>query len=395
MEQPHLAYRAFCQSREAAGQWRQLHAVQPLPRGRVLRDGVELINFSSNNYMGLADHPLLKQRAMAWTEQWGTGAQASRLVCGDLEPFARIEARLVAGKGCEAALVLNAGYQANSSVIPALLDKRVLGGEPLVFSDRLNHASMHHGVQLAGVRQLRYRHGDLDHLERLLKRHAGEKVAKFILSETVFSMDGDRIDVGGLIALKQRYGAFLYLDEAHATGVLGPDGFGLAAAYPGQVDLVMGTFSKGLGGFGAYVTCSHALRAYLINRAGGFIYSTALPPGVLGAMDAALELLPQMGEVRARVLAGAQRVRAALRAAGLDTGNSSTPIIPVMVGDEQRTLALSEGLRAEGLLGIAIRPPTVPEGTSRLRLSLSAAHSDEDWSLLAAAVPRCLREING
>ncbi|MEG3641151.1 8-amino-7-oxononanoate synthase [Magnetococcus sp. PR-3] len=394
MSDPHLAYRHFCQSRTEVGQLRQLHTVQPLAHGRILRHGVELVNFSANNYAGLADHPLLKQRAMAWTEKWGTGAQASRLVCGDLEPFERIEARLVAGKGSEAALVLNAGYQTNSSLIPALLDKKVLGAEPLVFSDRLNHASMHHGMQSAGVKQIRYRHGDLDHLESLLKKNAEHKGPRFILSETVFSMDGDRIDVGKLVALKHRYGAFLYLDEAHATGVLGPDGFGLSAAYPGEVDLVMGTFSKALGGFGAYVTCRRELRDYLVNRVSGFIYSTALPPAVLGAMDAALELLPQMESVRQRVLSGAEQVRAAFHQAGLDTGNSSTPIIPVIVGDERKTLALSERLRQAGMLGIAIRPPTVPEGTSRLRLSLSAAHTDADWQQLAQLVPACLQDMD-
>nr|CRH07656.1 8-amino-7-oxononanoate synthase [Candidatus Magnetococcus massalia] len=393
MTQPQDAYRHFCTQRQAVGQLRQLQPVEPLPHGRVRRDGQELINFSSNDYAGLADHPLLVERARAWTQQYGTGSRASRLVCGDFVGFGGVEAKLARGKGCEAALVFNAGFQANSAILPALLDSRVLGQKPLVFSDRLNHASMHHGCLAAGVKQQRFRHNDLDHLEELLKQHAGGEAPCFILSETVFSMDGDRADVAGLIELKARYNAFLYLDEAHATGILGRDGFGLSADHPGQVDLVMGTFSKALGSFGAYATGSRSLMDYLINRASGFIYSTALPPAVVGAMDAALELLPTMAEARQRVLAGAEQIRQAFHDAGLDTGDSSTPIIPVMMGDESTALALSQRLLEAGMLAIAIRPPTVPQGTSRLRVSLSAAHGDEDWQQLASDLPAMVQEL--
>ncbi|MEO5350830.1 MAG: aminotransferase class I/II-fold pyridoxal phosphate-dependent enzyme, partial [Magnetococcus sp. YQC-3] len=286
---PIAAYRQDCQQSQERGRWRILRSLGVSHAGRTEVAGERLLNFSSNNYMGLAEHPLLVQRACEWAARWGVGATASRLVCGNMALFATVEEKLTRGKGSEAALIFNSGFQANGTVLPALLERGVLGGEPLVFADRFNHASFHHGCQAAGVRQIRYRHNDLNHLEMLLKKHAARSGPRFILSETVFSMDGDCCDVAGLIGLKERYGAFLYLDEAHAGGVLGVDGFGLAAAYPGQVDLVMGTFSKGLGGFGAYVACSRLLKEYLVNRCAGFIYSTALPPAVLGAMDAALE----------------------------------------------------------------------------------------------------------
>ncbi|OSM00204.1 aminotransferase class I/II-fold pyridoxal phosphate-dependent enzyme [Magnetofaba australis] len=390
----HATYSDYCQQREQRGQLRRLTPYTPLPNGRVRdADGRELINFSSNNYLGLAHHPLLIQRAAEWTQQYGAGATAARLVCGDLPPMAAIEAKLARGKRSEAALLLGAGYLANAALLPALLDKRVLGAEPLVFCDRLNHASMHQGCVTAGVRQIRYRHNDLDHLRALLEKHADSDAAKFILSESVFSMDGDRADMAGLIAIKEQYGAFLYIDEAHATGVLGPDGFGLSAQWPGRVDLAMGTFSKGLGGFGAYAACSAALRAYLINAAGGFIYATAPPPAVLGAMDAALDLLPQLADQRQRLQAGSDGLRAQFTAAGLDVGASTTPIIPVIVGGEAQALALAEALKQAGMLGVAIRPPTVPKGASRVRLTLSAAHDDADWAKLGEILPRLASAI--
>ena len=201
---------------------------------------------------------------------------------------------------------------------------------------------------------------------------------RFILTESVFSMDGDRADVARLAALAERYQAFVYLDEAHATGVLGPGGMGLAGLAPGGVDLAMGTFSKALGGFGAYVAGSRALCDYLVNACSGFIYTTALPPAVLGAMDAALDLVPTLDAERTRLAASGERLRTALHGLGVDTGDSSTQIVPAIVGDEARALALAAALEQRGLLAVAIRPPTVPAGTSRLRIALSAAHRDGD-----------------
>ena len=383
---PLAAYHQFCQTRRQIGQWRGLRSVQAAQAGRICIDGKTCLNFSSNNYMGLAGHPVLIQRAKAWAETWGVGATASRLVCGNLEIFGLLEEKLCRGKGSETALLLNAGFQANSTLLSALLDPYVLGKEPLVFCDRLNHASLHHGIRAAGVRQIRYRHNDLNHLESLLQKYASSDRAKFIVSETVFSMDGDRCDVAELIALKERYGAFLYLDEAHATGVLGPKGWGLAAEFPGQVELVMGTFSKGLGGFGAYAACSHGLKNYLINHCAGLIYATALPPAVLGAMDAALDLFPSLDVERERLQRLSVSVRHAWQAANLNTGCSTTQIIPLLVGDDAAATAMSQNLEKRDILAVAIRPPTVPTGGSRLRFSLTALHSEADVRCLIETV---------
>jgi len=376
----------YVNSLDDKGLRRRLRPVGKTQNGHTDMAGRDIVNFSSNNYMGLAQHPLLIERACKWAQDWGAGSMASRLVCGTMELHDCVEARLQAAKGGEAALVFNSGFQANSAILTALLDKDVLGKEPLVFCDRLNHASMHHGLKAAGIRQIRYRHNDLDHLQDLLRKHEGENAHRFILSESVFSMDGDQSDVDALVGLADKYGAQLYLDEAHATGVLGQNGFGLCAGK--NVQLKMGTFSKALGGFGAYLVCSQAVKDYLVNRCAGFIYSTSLPPAVLGAMDAALELVPSLNAERKRLLDNAEKVRQSFMDCGFDVGESSTQIIPLIIGDETRTLEVARALEDEGVLGIAIRPPTVPRGTSRIRFALSASHSDADIDHLCDVVKR-------
>jgi len=368
--------------REARGLRRVLRPVLR-EAGGVRRDGRVLLDFSSNDYLGLSGHPLLAERAGDWAARYGAGARASRVVTGTLEAHRAVEARVAAFKGTEDALLFASGWQANASVLPALFE--VAEGGALVFTDRLNHASLHHGCAAAGVRQIRFRHNDLAHLEVLLERHGAGGGTRFVVTESVFSMDGDRADVGALRALCDRFGAFLFVDEAHATGVLGEGGRGLAG---GVADLAMGTFSKAFGGFGAYVAGSRALCDWLVNRCSGFVYSTALPPAVLGAMDAALDLVPGMGEARAGLLRRAGWLRGRLNQAGLETGDSTTQIVPVLLGESGRALAVAEALAGEGILGMAIRPPTVPAGTARLRLALSAAHGDGDVERLAEAVCR-------
>jgi 8-amino-7-oxononanoate synthase len=353
--------------------------MEPLPGGRACVGGRELIDFSSNDYLGLSHHPALAERAGDWAGRWGTGAGASRLVRGTLDLHARIEARIAELKGAEAALLFASGWQANAAIIPALIGAG--GGPALVFTDRLIHSSLHHGVLAAGARQIRYRHNDLGHLEAQLKARAAEPGRRFILTESVFSMDGDEADVVRLAAIADCYGAFLYLDEAHATGVLGPKGMGLSGLAPSGVDLVMGTFSKALGGFGAYVAGSSALCDYLVNSCSGFIYSTALPPPVLGAIDAALDLVPGMDAERAHLAGLGRSLRNGLADLGMDTAGSTTQIVPAIVGDAAETLELSRKLEEGGVLAIAIRPPTVPKGSSRIRFGLSAAHSATDVAL--------------
>jgi len=368
-----------------------LESVHRLRRTRTFDPRDEaLLNASSNDYLGLARHPECARRACEYAVAWGSGSASSRLICGTLPVHEALEGRIAAMKGSEAALVMGSGFQTNASVIATLLDPQALGQAPLVFADKLNHASMHEGCRLAGVRQLRFRHLDLNHLESLLKKHEAEPGPRFILSETVFSMDGDRADVASLAGLAERFGAFLYLDEAHAVGVLGPSGRGLAAGVPLAQGLVMGTFSKALGSYGAYVCCSRTVREYLVNKASGFIFSTALPPPVLGAVDAALDLIENMDAQRAHLLECSARLRRGLAQAGLDTGGSSTQIVPVLAGEEARALAAMRALEAEGILAVAVRPPTVPPGGSRLRLSLTASFTVADVDRLVEAVGRVL-----
>ncbi len=370
----------------ASGRRRHLGDRRPLALGRVEVDGQPVIDFSSNDTLGLSRHPLLAERAEQWTQRWGTGSRASRLVTGHWQAIDTLESRIARAKQSPAALIFASGWQANASILPALLEPELWDGtQPQVLADRLIHASLHAGIRMAGAPLTRYRHNDLGHLAELLAKPG----PKLVVTESVFSMDGDVADVAALAGLCRAAGALLYLDEAHATGVMGDLGFGLS---PGLgVDIAMGTFSKALGGFGAYVACSAAVRDWLINRASGFLYATAPPPPVLGAIDAALDLVPTMGDERRRLALRGQRVRAAFAQAGLDTGASASPIIPVMLGGEDRALAGAAALLKEGLLGVAIRPPTVPPGTARIRFTLSLAHSDDDIDRLIAVAPRVLR----
>ncbi|MBA2933122.1 8-amino-7-oxononanoate synthase [Sphingomonas sp. CGMCC 1.13654] len=346
--------------------------------GRLERDGATLVDFSSNDYLGLARHPLLIERAAEWAARYGAGAGASRLVTGTHEAHLAVEARIAAFKGAEAALLFPSGWHCNAAVLAALL-KAAPG--TLLFTDRLIHASLHAGA--AGHRQIRFRHNDLDHLEELLAANDGGP--KLIVTESVFSMDGDRADIARLVEIARAHDAFLYIDEAHATGVLGPQGRGLSAEHPGA-DLVMGTFSKAMGCFGAYVAGSRLLIDYLVNACGGFIFSTAPPPAMLGAIDAALELVPGMEAERARLAQHGEHLRARLNAAGIGTAESSTQIVPAIVGEAEAALALAAALQGDGLLAAAIRPPTVPPGTSRLRLALRATHAASDIDALADAI---------
>ncbi|OUJ14445.1 aminotransferase class I/II-fold pyridoxal phosphate-dependent enzyme [Acetobacter sp. DsW_063] len=375
---------------------RRLRAFSPVSGGvRFNAANQQVVDFSSNDYLGLASHPVLVERACEWAARYGAGTGASRLVTGTMFLHEQVEARVAALKGAEAALLFASGWQANASLVPALarLSVEQVGAPPLVFTDRLNHASLHQGCAAAGVRQIRFRHNDLGHLETLLEARREVSGLRIILTESVFSMDGDRADVPALAALAERFGAFLCLDEAHATGVLGSGGAGLSSLAPGGVHLIMGTFSKALGGMGAYIAGSRALCDWLLNSASGFIYSTAMPPAVLGAADAALELLPSLDDQRRRVADHGVLLRDGLIRAGFSTGESSTQIVPVMIGSAADALSVAQTLEGEGLLAVAIRPPTVPDGQSRLRVALSAAHSEQMVERLADVIIRLHRPV--
>jgi len=366
---------------------RTLKPTEPLAGMVVAREGRRLLNFSSNDYLGLSRDPRLAAAAAAATAGQGVGATASRLVCGTFPVHQALESALARFKGTDAALVAGSGFQTNAGVLAALLDPQVAGAAPQVFADRLIHASMYEGLGQAGARPQRFRHNDLEHLAQLLERHGGRSSFRMILTESVFSMDGDRADLPALAALARRHDAFQYVDEAHATGVLGPGGAGLCAepGARGQVDLVMGTFGKALGGYGAFVAGPALIRDWLVNRCRSFIYSTALPPPAAAAALAALELLPDLDAERALLLRRGDRVRAALHRLGIDTLDSTTQIIPALMGGEAETLAAARLLEAQGILAVPIRPPTVPPGTGRLRLTLTAAHTEADLEQLLHA----------
>ncbi|WP_374545941.1 aminotransferase class I/II-fold pyridoxal phosphate-dependent enzyme [Rhodoblastus sp.] len=381
-------YRAYCETRAAQDRLRGLQDAILAPGGRIRRGGRELVNFASNDYLGLSQHPALVEAACSYARKYGAGVAASRLVTGENPEFARLEARIAAAKNQPAALVLAAGYQTNLTAVAALADKDVAGRPVTVLADRLAHHSLLQGAQLSGARLMRFQHNDYDHLEGLLRVRTAKGDYCVILTESVFGMDGDLADLGRIGALARDFGALLYVDEAHATGVFGARGFGLCEDHADVVDVAMGTFGKALGGFGSYLACDADIREFLIQRCGGLVYSTGLPPAVLGAIDAALTLVPAMAEQRKTLLARAQALREALTAQGWSCGGSASQIIPVIVGGEAETLALGAELERRGLLVAAIRPPTVPQGSSRLRISLSAAHSQQDIDTLAASLAK-------
>lgn len=383
-------YEDYCRGRREAHLLRRLQDSEPLSHGMVRRNGRSLVNFASNDYLGLSRHRALISAAAEAASRFGAGSTASRLVTGNLPAHAEIEERLATGKGKEAALLLASGYQTNLTVIAALADKAVLKRPVRITADRLVHHSILQGALLSGARLSRFQHNDYDHLESILRREQDSFV--LIVSESVFGMDGDRADLEALGKLAAHYGAMLYIDEAHATGLFGKNGFGLVADCPALVDVAMGTFGKALGCFGSYIACSAMLRDYLVQRCGGLIYSTAMPPAVLGSIAAALDLLPCLEAERTYVLSLADMLRTSLQAQGWNCGASTTQIVPVVVGEEKAVLRLTARLEEEGFLVAAIRPPTVPSGTARLRLSLSAAHRREDISrfldVMAAEAPR-------
>ncbi len=375
---------------EAQALRRRLQVVEEvLSGGRVRVAGRVLLNLSANDYLGLAQDPRLIAAAQAAASRWGVGAGASRLVVGHLALHEAVEAQLAAFKGTETAVIFSTGYMANLGVISALM-----GPKDVIFSDRLNHASLMDGIKLSGAALQRFPHRDLNRLEKFLQK-TPEGKKRLIVSDSVFSVDGDLAPLTDLVNLKERYGAWLMIDEAHATGVLGERGAGLAQALglTDRVDIHMGTFSKALGSLGGYVAGERRLIDYLHNRARSFIYSTALPPPVLGAIGKALEIVLKEPERRAYLLGEAQGFRQALKQAGLDTLRSETQIVPVLVGDNARTLDFAARLKDQGLMAVGLRPPTVQPGKARVRFSLSAAHSPEDLAQARQTIINVAREM--
>ncbi|MFN8161536.1 MAG: 8-amino-7-oxononanoate synthase [Solirubrobacterales bacterium] len=360
---------------------RRLRLIEGPQGPSVLLDGREVLMLCSNNYLGLAEHPAVREAAAEAAMRWGAGAGASRLISGNMGPHEELERRLAEFKGREAALLFGSGYLANNGVIAALAWR----GE-VVFSDELNHASIIDGCRLSRAEVFVYRHADPEHLAWGL-RQAGER-ASLIVTDGVFSMDGDVAPLAELAALARSHRCRLMVDEAHATGAVGPGGRGSVAeaGLSGEVDVVVGTLGKALGSYGAYACSSAEVRELLVNEARPLIFSTALPPPSVAAALAALEVLrSEPGRVE-RLRSNAALLRGALRAGGVEPGGGGTQIVPVIVGDAERTMELCEAVLEDGVFAQGIRPPTVPAGASRLRLTVTAAHRPAELRRAAATI---------
>jgi len=370
------------------GLHRRLRLVEGQQGPRVLLDGREVLLLCSNNYLGLADRPAVREAAAAAALEWGAGAGASRLISGNMEPHRRLEARLAAFHGAESALLFGSGYLANTGTIAALA-----GPGEVVFSDELNHASIVDGCRLSRAQTFVYRHRDLDHLTHGLREASGR--AALIVTDGLFSMDGDLAPVAELLELARRHGARLMVDEAHATGALGPGGRGsvAAAGLGGEVDLLVGTLGKALGSYGAYVCAGADVIDLLVNSARPFVFSTAPPPAAVGAAQAALGLLEAEPGLVARLRSNAAALRAALAEEGVAVGPGETQIVPVPVGEAEAAMALCERLLEDGVFAQGIRPPTVPPGSSRLRLTTMATHDPEELRGAARRLGAAAREL--
>lgn len=369
------------------GLYRELKVVEGPQGNRVKINGKEVILLSSNNYLGLASHPELKKAALSAVEKYGCGSGASRLVSGNMELHERLEERIASFKGIESALLFNSGYTANVGVISS-----ICGRGDIIFSDRLNHASIIDGCLLSGAEIKRYPHKDIDALERFLKSsppsspftkrgvRGGRK--RLIITDGVFSMDGDIAPLNDIIEVAKQYSAFVMVDDAHATGVLGKNGKGTAEhlGVDDGIDIVMGTFSKALGSFGGFVAVPKEMREFLINRARSFIYTTSLPPPVIASSIAAIGIAEKGQDLRSSLWKNADYLKNGLKEMGFDIMESQSQIIPVFIGNEDRTMEMSRMLFEEGVFVQGIRPPTVPQGKSRLRVTVTAAHTDDDMN---------------
>jgi glycine C-acetyltransferase len=354
--------------------------------GRVVLDGHEVLLLCSNDYLGLAGHPLLKEAAIRATELYGTGSGASRLVSGNMEPHVELEKRIADFKGTEAALLFNSGYAANAGIIPA-----ICGRGDVIFSDRLNHASIVDGALLSRAQLVRYPHNDMAALRRLLSE-TKTKGRRLIVTDGIFSMDGDLAKLGELVSLKKEHGALLMVDDAHGTGVLGETGRGSAelAGVAKEIDIQMGTLGKALGSFGAYTAASREIADYLVNKARSFIFSTALPPAVAAASTAAISIIgsKEGADLRNKLYDKVIFFRSALLESGFDTMGSESQIIPILVGDAEPTMEFSRLLLEQGIFVQGIRPPTVPAGSCRLRCTVMSSHSREDLAWAAETMAR-------
>lgn len=363
----------FLKIRSQAGLLRTLKPVVYRYHGRICVEDREYIDFSSNDYLGLSQHPKLIAAAKEAIDKFGTSSSASRLMSGDLKLHHQLEEKVAEFKNQEAALVFNSGYQANLGIISALVGK-----DDVIFSDRLNHASIIDGMLLSGARFFRFQHNDANHLETLLKKERKKFKQAMIISESIFSMDGDRAPLKDLVALKEKYNCELFIDEAHASGIFGKNGSGLIEeeGLAKRIDFIMGTFSKALGSFGAYLAASKKTVKYLVNTCRSFIYSTALPPAVIACNLSALDLIKKEPFRRETLLRSAEYLRSALKKKGFNIRGESQ-IVPLIIGQNFKSIEFARRLQEKGFWVLSLRPPTVPQKEARLRFSLTYDHNKE------------------
>lgn len=361
-----------------------------LPCGEEIAiDGDSLINFSSNNYLNLSQEKSVIESAETYLKKYGTGSQASRLITGTFPIHEELEYKLAEFKGTEAALIFGSGFLTNIGVISALASR-----DDTVFADKLCHASIMDGIVLSRAKLKRFKHNDTSHLKELLQGHSfGGK--KIIVTESVFSMDGDIAPLKEICDLAKQYNALIIVDEAHSTGIFGSSGNGLVneLGLKDSVNITMGTFSKAFGSYGGYVACSSNMKTYLVNKARSFIYTTSLPPAVIGSVMGALTYLLENVEIGNELLKKSLKFKKMLESAGLNTGESSSQIIPVIIGENDKALSFANLLKKRGIKVNAIRPPTVPEGTARLRFSITRAISEEQLKMSYEKIVDTAKEL--
>ena len=384
----------FLMEREKAGMLRSLEPLTRLGHGwvRLLDSDERLLDFSSNDYLALSEHPEVISASIKYLEKFGAGAGAARLMSGDLEINHLLEEEIAGLKSREAALTFGSGYLANIGIIPALV-----GRGDLIITDRLSHASIYDGCLLSGARIIRFRHNDMQHLEQILQEKRSQFNSCLVVVESIYSMDGDRCPLVDLVGLKKQYDFMLMVDEAHATGLYGENGAGLIEEenVSQGVDIAMGTFGKALGSYGAYAAASREVVDFLVNKARSFIYSTALPPAVVGATLASLYLVKSEPQLRTDLHAKVTYFKKQLRKNGLKDDPGPTQIIPIMVGSSAKSLAIAEELRQNHIYVKAVRPPTVPEGSARLRFSITLYHQEKDLKRCARLLADSLRKLSG
>jgi 8-amino-7-oxononanoate synthase len=371
------------------GLYRTLRDVEGPQSATMVIDGRKVVQFSSNDYLGLANHPRLKAAAQEAIENYGSGSGASRLVSGNLALNGRLEEKIAHLKGQESGLLFSTGYMANLGIVNAMV-----GEGDVIFSDQLNHASIVDACRMSRADTKVFPHKDMEALEVVLRK-SDHYQQKLMVTDGVFSMDGDIAPLPDLVDLAGRYGCMLMVDDAHATGVLGANGGGTGEHFglEDKIDISMGTFGKALGGFGAFAAGADTLRLFLINRARSLMFTTGLPPAVIASALAALEVLEDEPALREKLWENTRFFREGIEEIGFTTIESETPVIPLLVGDAALTMRMGEMLFEKGFFMHGIRPPAVPQGSSRLRITIMATHTEEQLEQALKALAQVGKEL--